>query len=189
VTNESVGKKGNFTFVTGHIVPTGIHPEYTPEQCSADPACAQIQQFCPNGVITGNEGKNWVPIDLTPIKTLAQDFLYYCGKETNKRCPCDPRKDAGADPNGAPILGQVIDGTLGPADRCASNTTTPPGGSNTFTFAWTNTNGDGYVDHLDIVPADLSPVFECTLPHPEDYFFGASLPYDCVTKDVPNLFP
>jgi hypothetical protein len=180
VSNESVDKHGKFSFITGHIVATGIHPEYTPEQCTADPACAQIQQFCPNGGLNGNEGKNWTPIDLTPTKTFAQEFMYYCDKIVNKQCPCDPRKDADT----APVTDAV-----GPPDRCASNTSSIPGGSNTFTFSWTDKNNDSKVDHLDIVPADKSPLFSCTLQNPQDYFFGASLPYDCVPASGPDLFP
>src|SRR5262245_26535185 len=171
VTSESVDKQGKFNFITGHITPGGVNPSFTPEQCTADPACADIQRFCPNGGENGNEGKNWTPIDVTPIKTFAQEFMYYCDNLAGKVCPCDPRKDAGAPPNGAPIPGAgPIDPALGPADRCASNTSSIPGGTNTFTFAWTNVLPDGVVDHRDIVPADKSPLFSCTLPNPQDYF-------------------
>lgn len=184
-----IDKKGKFAFATGEILPAGVHPEYTPEQCAADPACAAIQQFCPNGGVNGNEGKNWNVIDVTPIALKVQAFLYYCDSDKDLHiCQCDPTLDATDSGQASPVSA-----TSGPTNRCASatnsNTTT-----NTWTFAWTDVSGplgvpDGISDHYDIVPGAKTPVNSCVLQNPQDFVFGAKLPYECFDTTLPNLFP
>jgi hypothetical protein len=188
-----VDKKGKFGFATGDIVPSGVHPEYTPEQCTADPACAAIQQFCPNGGINGNEGKNWNPIDVTPITMKVQAFLYYCDSDNGTHiCTCDPTLDA---VDSGPVPPASISATSGPVNRCASATSTNTT-TNTWTFAWTDVSGpltpgvpDGSINHYDIRPGAKTAVNFCRLPNPQDYFFGAQLPYDCSDTTLPDLFP
>jgi hypothetical protein len=189
---DSVDKKGKYTFFTDGIVPAGIHPEYTPEQCSADPACAAIQLFCPNGGSNGNDGKNWVPIDITPIAFLAQGFTYYCDSDQGVHmCTCNPGLDA---EDSGPV--SSISATSGPVNRCASAIVGSNPSTKTFTFAWTDVSGpltpgvpDGRTDHYDIVPFDKSSVVACVLPNPDDYFPGASLPYNCPVIEHADLFP
>lgn len=191
-----VDKKGKFSFITDGIIPAGIHPEYTPEQCQADPACAAIQTFCPNGVVSG-DGKNWVPVDVTPIALKVQGFLYYCDSDstsqTPHKCNCDPTLDA-ADSG---VSYPSVSATSGPAERCASSTGSKTS-TNTWTFAWTDVHDqsggapDGKVNHYDIVPGAKTPVNSCVLPNPQDYFYGAKLPYECSDITDPNvkdLFP
>jgi len=184
-----VDKKGKFAFATKSILPAAIHPEYTPEQCQADPACAAIQTFCPNGVVSG-DGKNWVPVDLTPLALKVQGFLYYCDSDSTSQtphiCNCDPTKDAFDSGTSNPVSA-----TSGPANRCASATGSK---TNTWTFAWTDVNGplgvpDGVSNHYDIVPGAKTPVNSCVLPNPQDYFYGAKLPYECLDTTEADLFP
>lgn len=182
-----VDKNGKFGFATDSILPAGIHPEYTPEQCTADPACAAIQVFCPNGGINGNDGKNWVPIDVTPIALKVQGFLYYCDSDKGLHiCACDPKLDAQDSGVNNPVFA-----TSPPQTRCASATGSK---TNTWTFAWIDVSGpfgvpNGISDHYDIVPGARTPVYSCVLPNPQDWFLGASLPYDCTETTLPNLFP
>lgn len=186
-----VDKKGKYVFATGEILPAGIHPEYTPEQCQLDSACAAIQRFCPNGGVNGNEGKNWVPIDVTPIALKVQGFLYYCDSDQGLHiCTCDPKLDA---TDSGPVFS--ISATSGPVNRCSS-ATDPKTSTNTFTFAWRDVSGpltpgvpDGNTNHYDIVPGAKTPVLSCVLPNPQDFFFGAKLPYDCTETTLPDLFP
>lgn len=199
VSSETVQKNGKFTFLTGGILPDGIHREstWTSEDCFNDPACKAWQDFCPNGVLNDNEkqSKNWVPRDFVPFFMLAQEFLYYCDSQTGKDCPCDPRMDAGT----GPISGNgPISGDLGPANRCATATSTTKTSTNTWTFAWTNVSGppptrnmDSQVDHFDIVPGAKSDMFMCSmsLENQQLYSLGAELPYDCVKQTAPDFFP
>src|SRR5262245_15827686 len=137
-----VDKKGKFTWTNPDILPPGINPAFTPAQCASDPNCAAIQVFCPNGGFTGNEGKNWVPVDVTPITMKMQGFLYFCDNDKGTHvCNCDPTLDADDPTNAA----------SGPAKRCATATNENPG-PNDFSFVWTNVNNDGAINHLDIRP-------------------------------------
>jgi hypothetical protein len=188
-----VDKKGKFGFATGEILPAGVHPEYTPEQCAADSACAAIQKFCPNGVINGNEGKNWNPIDVTPITMKVQAFLYYCDSDSTSPtphiCTCDPTLDADDSGTSYPSVSP----TSGPVNRCASATSTNTT-TNTWTFAWTDISGpsgvsDGITNHYDIRPGAKTAVNSCVLPNPQNFVFGAQLPYDCSDTTLPDLFP
>jgi len=186
---QLVDKKGKFGFATGDILPAGVHPEFTPDQCAADPACAAIQIFCPNGGVNGNEGKNWVVVDVTPIAMKVQAFLYYCDSDKGLHiCQCDPTLDATDSGQASPVSA-----TSGPANRCASATNSNSS-TNTWTFAWTDVSGplgvpDTISDHYDIVPGAKTVVNSCVLPNPQDYFFGAQLPYDCSDTTLPDLFP
>jgi len=180
-----VDKKGKFSFITDSILPAGIHPEYTPEQCTGDPQCKAIQDFCPNGVLTA-ESKNWVPVDLTPLALKVQGFLYYCDSDSTSQtphiCNCDPTLDASGG-----LLATSVSATEGPVNRCASATGSK---TNTWTFAWTNVNGDNSINHLDVVPGAKTAVNSCVLPNPQDYFYGAKLPYECFDNtELPDLFP
>jgi hypothetical protein len=183
-----VDKKGKFAFGTDDILPAGIHPEYTPEQCQADLACAAIQTFCPNGVPSG-DGKNWVPVDVTPIVLKVQGFLYYCDSDKGTHiCACDPKLDATDSGQASPVSA-----TSPPQTRCAS-ATDPKTSTNTWTFAWTDVSGpfgvpDSISDHYDIVPGAQTPVYSCVLPNPQDFFYGAKLPYECTETTLANLFP
>src|SRR5262245_56280746 len=60
---SAVDKKGKFVWFDHDILPAGVNPANTPDQCAADPNCAAIAQFCPNGGFTGNGGKNWTVTD------------------------------------------------------------------------------------------------------------------------------
>jgi len=180
-----VDKKGKFTFASDSILPAGIHPEYTPEECTDDTACAAIQLYCPNGGYNGNDGKNWVPIDVTPIALKVQAFLYYCDSDKGVHiCPCDPKLDAQLNMDGL-VLAEA-----GPANRCASATSSTKTTTSTSTFAWPNTDQDGTIDHYDILPAAKTVVYSCVLPNPQDWYYGASLPYSCAEDTTSlDLFP
>lgn len=183
-----VDKKGKFIWSNQDILPPGIHPEWTPEQCATDPSgeCQQLQVFCPNGGFNGNDGKNWVPIDLTPIKMQMQGFLYFCDSDGGiHTCNCDPTLDA-VNPT---------DATSGPANRCATATKVNPGPQD-FSFVWTDISGpngipDGAINHYDIRPFYKTPVKNCELPNPDSFSFnGPSLGYGCEDTAVPaNIFP
>lgn len=175
-----VDKKGKFLWFNDGILPPGVHPEFTPAQCANDPQCAEIQVFCPNGGFTGSEGKNWVPIDVTPIKMLMQGFLYFCDNDKGVHvCNCDPTLDADL----------PISATSGPANRCASATKENPSPQD-FTFAWTEVNGDGSINHRDIRPFVKTPVKSCELSDPETFTFdGQPHGYGCEDTTLPDLFP
>jgi hypothetical protein len=165
----TIDKKGNVSF-TAITNATGVHPEtgFTGAQCQADPACAALQQFCPN--------PNWVPVDVVPIKFTAELDLYYCDNDNVHTCPCNPTLDA--DPN----TGGPTSATSGPVNRCATATsskTTPT----TWSFVWSDTNGDGVINHLDILPGATGK-FSCNLPNSsvKKYVYGSSVPYDCTQQ-------
>lgn len=182
-----VDKKGKFVWTNQDIEIAGVHPEWTPEQCANDPTgqCQQLQAYCPNGGFTGNGGKNWVPVNATPVAMKMQGFLYFCDNDGGHHvCNCDPTLDAD----------QPISATSGPANRCASATKENPGPQD-FTFAWTDVSGpngipDGSINHFDIRPFYKTPVNSCVLPNPQDFSFnGPRLGYACEDTTLPSIFP
>lgn len=177
-----VDKKGKFLWSDHDILPAGVNPANTPDQCAADPNCAAIAQFCPNGGFTGNGGKNWTVTDVTPIAMHLQGFLYFCDNDGGTHvCNCDPTLDAD------PAL--PISATSGPANRCASATNANPN-PNDFTYVWTDVNHDGSINHLDIRPFVKTPVKDCLLSDPDAFSFGGPLiGYGCVDTTLPDIFP
>ena len=177
-----VDKKGKFLWSDPDILPAGINPAFTPDQCAADPNCAAFQIFCPNGGVNGNDGKNWTPIDFTPIAMKMQGFLYFCDNDKGTHvCNCDPTLDA-IDPTNA---------ASGPANRCATATKADPGPSD-FSFVWTETNGDSVINHLDIRPFFKTPVKDCLLSDPDTFTFTGPLHgYGCIDlpPTTPDIFP
>ncbi|MEK7760045.1 MAG: hypothetical protein AAB433_00550 [Nitrospirota bacterium] len=164
VEGGDIDKKGkaSFTAVTNA---DGINLNFDGAQCAGNPACAALQQFCPN--------PNWVPVDVVPIKFIGVLTLYYCDNDNIHTCTCDPTLDE---------TGNVNTATSGPVNRCATATSAKTS-TNTWSFVWSDVAVPfGVIDHSDIVPAAAPISYSCTLPNPDNFVFGSSVPYDCVKQ-------